>query len=133
MRSLLLVLLPVLSTAQVITTIAGNGTETFGGDGGAATAAWINRPEGVAVDSAGNVTFADTGNIRVRKVNSLGVISTFAGDGTIKLVLTGTSLGDGGQATSAGFAPARLCFRELPLTPRATLISPMAATAASVE
>lgn len=108
---LLIVLLPALSFAQVITTIAGNGTEAFGGDGGPATSAWINRPNGVAVDSAGNITFADTGNIRVRKANAAGVMSTFAGDGTIKLVIAGANLGDGGPATSAGFAPSPALFQ----------------------
>ncbi|MEO8369967.1 MAG: hypothetical protein ABI806_12270 [Candidatus Solibacter sp.] len=97
--------------AQVITTIAGNGTEAFGGDGGPATSAWIAQPNGVAVDSAGNVVFADTRNIRVRKVNTSGVISTLAGDGTIKLVLTGSNLGDGGPATSAGFSPSPALFQ----------------------
>lgn len=108
---LLLLLLPALSIAQVITTIAGNGTESFGGDGGPATSAWINRPNGVAVDSAGNIIFADTGNIRVRKVNASGVISNFAGDGNIKLVLTGSTLGGGGPATSAGFSPSPALFQ----------------------
>lgn len=108
---LLLLLLTVLASAQVITTIAGNGTESFGGDGGPATSAWIAQPNGVAVDSAGNVTFADTRNIRVRKVNTSGVINTLAGDGTIKLVLTGAGIGDGGPATNAGFSPSPSLFQ----------------------
>lgn len=78
----------------VITTIAGNGTAGFTGDGGAATSAELNWPYGVAVDATGTVYIADTVNQRVRKVSS-GVISTFAGNGT-----AGYS-GDGGAATSA--------------------------------
>jgi uncharacterized protein (TIGR03437 family) len=78
-----------------ISTIAGNGSAGFGGDGGLGTAAQLNAPEGVAVDSAGNVYIADSANNRVRKVTSAGAISTFAGSGT-----AGSS-GDGGPAASA--------------------------------
>jgi len=63
----------------VIDTIAGFGTPGFGGDGGAATSATLNGPRGVAVDSAGNVYVADSGNGRVRKVDFLGNISTIGG------------------------------------------------------
>src|SRR5262249_35507775 len=63
----------------VITTIAGNGTANVGGDGGPATAAQLNSPEGVGVDAAGNVYIADTNNNRVRKVTAAtGIISTLA-------------------------------------------------------
>jgi uncharacterized protein (TIGR03437 family) len=50
----------------VITTVAGNGTRGFSGDGGPATSAQVNLPAGVAVDSAGNVYFADRENNRIR-------------------------------------------------------------------
>ena len=77
----------------VINTIAGNGTG-FGGDGGAATAAQLDLPSGVAVDASGNLYIADTSNSRIREV-SKGTITTFAGNGT-----AGHS-GDGGPASSA--------------------------------
>jgi hypothetical protein len=79
----------------IITTYAGNGTPGFSGDGGPATAAQLNTPCGVAVDSAGNLYIADTSNHRVRMVTTAGVISTVAGNGT------GGFSGDGGPATAA--------------------------------
>jgi trimeric autotransporter adhesin len=79
----------------VISTIAGTGTEGYSGDGGAATSADLKTPSGVAADSNGNVYIADTGNHRIRKINTGGIISTIAGTGT-----PGFS-GDGGAATSA--------------------------------
>ena len=78
-----------------ITTVAGNGTQGFSGDGGAATGAALNGPVGVAVDGAGNLYIADSNNHRIRKVDSGGVITTVAGNGT-----AGYS-GDGGAATGA--------------------------------
>lgn len=79
----------------VITTIAGNGTQGSGGDGGAATSATLN-PYDIAVDSSNNVFIADYGGNRVRVVASAtGVISTYAGSGAF-----GYS-GDGGPATAA--------------------------------
>ena len=80
-------------SAGVITTIAGTGVAGFAGDGGAATGALLNQPNGVAVDSAGNVYIADSTNNRIRKVSN-GVITTVAGG------LQGFG-GDGGVATSA--------------------------------
>jgi autotransporter-associated beta strand protein len=79
----------------IISTFAGSGKGNFWGDGGPATSAGINNPEGVAFDSSGNMYIADTFNNRVRKVTTGGIISTFAGTG-----LAGFS-GDGGAATSA--------------------------------
>jgi len=78
----------------VITTVAGNGTQGFSGDGGPATSAQLGSPFGVAVDSAGNLYIADEGKNRVRKVSN-GVITTVAGNGV------GGFGGDGGPATSA--------------------------------
>jgi sugar lactone lactonase YvrE len=78
----------------VITTVAGNGTHGFSGDNGPATAAQLSWPDGVAVDSAGNLYIADTDNNRIRKVSG-GVITTVAGNGT-----EGFS-GDKGPATAA--------------------------------
>ena len=76
-----------------ITTVAGGGSSL--GDGGAATAAQLNNPRGIAVDWAGNLYIADTWNDRIRKVDTAGLITTVAGSGT-----NGFS-GDGGAATSA--------------------------------
>jgi len=85
----------MVTLAGTISTIAGNGTAGFTGDGGAATSAELNEPQGVAVDPTGNVYIADFVNHRIRKVTPSGVISTFAGNGTVG------SGGDGGAATSA--------------------------------
>ena len=88
-----------------ISTVAGGkaviacGTdEGFDGDGGPATSAELDRPQGVFVDSSGNIYIADTHNNRIRKVSTTGTITTVAGNGT------GVSSGDGGAATSAGLA-----------------------------
>ncbi|HLK67398.1 MAG TPA: hypothetical protein VKU19_28375 [Bryobacteraceae bacterium] len=81
-------------TNGTITTIAGNGTAGFSGDGAAATNAALNNPITVAVDSGGNLYFADSLNHRVRKI-SQGIITTVAGSG-----VAGFS-GDGGPATAA--------------------------------
>lgn len=70
-----------VDSSGVISTVAGTGMAGFSGDGGPATAAQLNTPSGVAVDSAGNVYIADLNNNRVRKVDTHGVISTYAGNG----------------------------------------------------
>ena len=80
-----------------ITTVAGNGTFGFSGDGGLATSAQLYFPTGVAVDGAGSLFIADSVNKVIRKVTPAGTITTVAGDGTV-----GFS-GDGGPATSAQF------------------------------
>ena len=86
----------VSAATGVITTVAGNGTRGFSGDGGAATDAQLNVPSGVAVDGSGNLFTADTNSQRIRKVSAAtGVITTLAGNGT-----AGFS-GDGGAATGA--------------------------------
>ncbi len=84
-----------INTSGIISTIAGTTTGGYSGDGGQATIAQLTSPHGVAIDKAGNVYIADAGNHRIRKVNTSGVISTYAGTGT-----SGYS-GDGGAATSA--------------------------------
>lgn len=68
-----------VDTAGMITTIAGTGKPTFGGDGGPATAASLARPSDVEVDRDGNLYIADTDNSCVRKIDPAGVISTIAG------------------------------------------------------
>ncbi|MGA2177941.1 MAG: immunoglobulin domain-containing protein, partial [Verrucomicrobiota bacterium] len=79
----------------VITTVAGNGTYGYSGDGGAATNAELNYPNHVAVDASGNLFIADGYNMRIREVGTNGIISTVAGNGT-----QGYS-GDGGPAINA--------------------------------
>src|SRR5439155_23906962 len=80
----------------IITTVAGNGSPAFGGDGGAATSASLNNPDGVAVDASGNVYVAEQSNHRIRRVAAAtGIITTVAGNGSPAFA------GDGGPATSA--------------------------------
>jgi sugar lactone lactonase YvrE len=84
-----------------VTTIAGNGSPGFTGDGGAATSANINGPSHLTIDSAGNVYFADSLNHRIRKIAAgSGLITTVAGTGPIGAGQGGFT-GDGGPATSA--------------------------------
>ena len=84
-----------VGTNGIIMTVAGNGTNGYSGDGGAATSAELNNPLGLAVDANGNLFIADAFNQRIRKVDTNGIILTVAGNGT-----NGYS-GDGGAATSA--------------------------------
>jgi len=87
-----------VDTKGAITTVAGNGSGVFAGDGGAATNASLNNPYGVTMDAAGNLYIADTYNQRIRKVDINGNITTVAGNGA-----SGYS-GDGGTATSASLS-----------------------------
>ena len=83
----------------IITTVAGNGTPGFSGDGGLATEASLRYPNCVEVDSTGNLFIADLGNLNIRKVDTSGIITTVAGNG-----IQGYG-GDGGPATEASFIP----------------------------
>lgn len=88
----------------IITTIAGNGTAGYGGDGFDATYAQINGTLDVAIDKRGNVFISDGANQRIRKVSTDGIIRTFAGTG-----VAGYN-GDGIPATSANLnAPMGIC------------------------
>lgn len=84
----------VVAKTGKISTIAGNGTAGYSGDGGAATGAELSGPAAVWVDGSGNLFIADQGNNVIRKVTG-GKISTVAGTG-----LAGYS-GNGGPATAA--------------------------------
>ena len=84
----------------IVTTVAGNGTAGYGGDGFAATLAELNGTQGLAVDNKGNLYIADAFNNRIRKVDTAGIITTIAGTGS------GGALGDSGQATNAAIIQA---------------------------
>ena len=71
-----------VDTNGIITTVAGNGTAGYSGDGSAATNATLKNPSGMTVDSAGNLFIADSSNNRIRKVDTNGTITTVAGNGT---------------------------------------------------
>jgi len=91
----------VSAATGVITTVAGNGIDGFSGDNGPATSAKLASPQGVAVDSVGNLYIADTNNSRIREVSAAsGVITTVAGGGSGCPMQT-DSIGDGCPATSA--------------------------------
>lgn len=82
-----------IATNGVITTIAGTGTAGYSGDGGQATDAAI-RPNGLALDTSGNIYFTDASS-RIRKIDTSGVVTTFAGNGGVGYG------GDGGPSTAA--------------------------------
>ncbi len=83
-----------LTPGANITTIAGTGSAGFSGDGGPATAAQLQSPSGVTVDSQNSVYIADYGNHRIRKLSATGIVTTYAGTGTAAFS------GDGGNATA---------------------------------
>ena len=70
-----------LEQISIIIPVAGTGIAGFGGDGGPASQAQLNQPEGVAVDASGNLFIADTDNNRIREISSNGIITTVAGNG----------------------------------------------------
>ena len=92
---LIVIFYTVPSQAQIITACAGNYTAGYMGDGGPATAAELHDVFDIKLDAAGNLFICDNTNNVVRKVNTSGIITTFAGTG-----IAGYS-GDGGPATSA--------------------------------
>jgi hypothetical protein len=99
----------VSATTGIITTVAGDGTAGYGGDGSLAAAAGVelNSPMGVTVDSAGDLYIADTSNQRIRRVDaSTGIISTAVGNGDPSGLGDGkgTYSGDLGPAISAGLS-----------------------------
>jgi gliding motility-associated-like protein len=101
-------ILASITQAQIITTYAGNGTNGFSGDGGPATSAQLAWQIGLATDNSGNLYIADHDNNVIRIVNSVGIISTFAGNHSL-----GYS-GDGGPAISAQlYHPARMATDNL--------------------
>jgi uncharacterized protein (TIGR03437 family) len=93
----------MVDTNGTITTVAGSASSGYAGDGGAAASAQLLHPYGVAVDSAGNLYIADSGNARVRVVSTSGIITTVAGGGA-------AFPGDGGPASSALLESPRSVF-----------------------
>ena len=89
----------------IITTVAGNGTFGFSGDGGPAVKAQFADLRSVTVDVAGNLYLADYGNHRVRKVDTSGIVTTIAGNGS-----NAPNNGDGGPPDSANVLPADVAF-----------------------
>ena len=93
------------NVAQIISTIAGNGTAGFSGNGSAATLAKLNNPTGITYDSIGNIYISDYNNNQIRKIDGSGTITTVAGTGV------GGYSGDGGSATAAKLnLPSTLTF-----------------------
>ena len=88
-----------VDTNGIIITVAGNGSTGYSGDGGQATNASLNVPNGEAFDGTGNLYIADYGNNRIRKVDLNGIITTVAGNGQLY------AGGDGGAATNASLIP----------------------------
>lgn len=88
-----------VNTSGIISTVAGIGNIGFTGDGGPATAAKIGAPRSLAFDKDGNLLIVDSYNLRIRKVDSNGIITTVVGNGGA------ISSGDGGPAISASLAP----------------------------
>jgi hypothetical protein len=80
-----------LSGADVINTIAGDGANAYGGDGGLATFAQLHNPSDVAVDASGNTYIADTFNHPIRKVTNPGSSGTISTVGlvTVRLIMVG--------------------------------------------
>jgi uncharacterized repeat protein (TIGR01451 family) len=84
-----------VGVSGIITTVAGNGTYGYSGDGGSATSAAMRDPYSLALDAAGNLYIADRYNYRIRMVATSGIMTTVAGNGNCCFS------GDGGPATSA--------------------------------
>jgi uncharacterized repeat protein (TIGR02543 family) len=85
----------MISTAGITSLISGNGTPGSFGDGRQASTAEVHNPGSMVIDTSGNLYFADTGNDRVRRIATNGVISNYAGSGTVG------AGGDGGYAIAA--------------------------------
>lgn len=87
-----------VTTAGIMSTIAGTGVVGFSGDNGPALNAMLDEPRGIAVDSNGNIYVSDYRNSRIRKIDKNGIISTYAGNGSC---CGDNQRGDEGQAIDA--------------------------------
>jgi NHL repeat len=118
-----------VSATGVVTTIAGDGTVGFRGDGGLATAASLNAAEAVAVDASGEIYFSDANNFRIRKISAQGIITTVAGNGSRGFSGDGPAMSTslGGAAALTFDATGTLFFsdsnRILKLTPDGQIIT----------
>jgi hypothetical protein len=99
-----------IDTDGIITTVAGNGTKLFGGDGGPAQEATFWSPHDPTIAPDGSIFIADIGNRRIRRIGPNGIVTTYAGNGTLG------SMGDGGPAIDA-----TLATEDLALAPDGTL------------
>jgi hypothetical protein len=88
-----------VNPAGIISTVAGNKTLGFSGDGGLALNAQLNSPGNVSIDSIGNIYINDFGNRRIRKLDQSGIITTIAGNGSAEVTVEGV------PATSTGIYP----------------------------
>jgi hypothetical protein len=102
-----------IDTNGIITTVAGNGSAGFSGDGGPAVSARLREPVGITCDDSGNVYFVDEANHRIRKISvNTGIITTVVGNGTAGGL--GAFGGDGGRADTAKLNfPNQVCFDKL--------------------
>ena len=96
----------VAAVSGMIPTVAGNGTAGYTGDGGPATSAEVNAPQGLAIDAAGDLYLTDTVDNVVRMVNGAGIITSVAGNGTAD------GSGDNGPALGASTVPHRCRHRQ---------------------
>jgi sugar lactone lactonase YvrE len=100
-----------VNTAGIISTIIGTGTNGYSGDGGQASIAELDNPNGIRFDANGNLYIADSKNNVIRKVNTSGIISTIVGNGFGAGTTSGGYSGDGGPATAAElFSPNDIAF-----------------------
>jgi sugar lactone lactonase YvrE len=98
----------VTDYTYIISTVAGSGRYGYSGDGGPAEQACLNVPYDAAIDRAGNLYIADTGNNRIRRIDVKGDITTIAGNGQ------GCYRGDGGPALLASlWGPSRLAVDDI--------------------
>ncbi len=110
-----------VDVAGAVTMFAGTGLRGFSGEGGPAAQAAISQPEALQVDTNGDVYFADTGNARIRKVDSSGNIATIAGGGSTP----GGCTTNGVPATAPmGAGPAYNCFGDDYFATAAVLVGP---------
>jgi uncharacterized protein (TIGR03437 family) len=124
-----------MASDGTISTVAGNGSPGYSGDGGYAVEAQLFLPSAIAFDRAGNMYIADFGNAVVRMVTTGGLIRTIAGNGTL-----GPASGDGGPARAAAMNPIRLAvdahgrvFVSDSFNDRIRLLTPMAVMPAAIS
>ena len=98
-----------IDTSGIISTVAGIGASGYSGENVLAIASKLNQPINIAIDTIGNIYFADCANNRIRKITvATGIITTVAGNGI------GTFAGDNGQATDASlYNPSGICFDDV--------------------